>query len=151
MLSKKVFITGANRGIGKGILEYYLKQNYNPENLYVGVRDINKSSWDLQNQGIDLPKHNFFYLDLEKNKSIDSLHHKIASREIKVNIHILRKKKSPLITEVRCAGQQRGDQPEPANRELADRRTKRRRKVVLHFEQTANSQRADFGGSSGQL
>ena len=84
MISKNLFITGANRGIGKGILEFYLKNNFNPQNIFVGVRNVDEVSALFDNEKIFLPKKNLFYLDLEKNDSIDNFVQDIKSQKLQV-------------------------------------------------------------------
>ena len=85
MNQSAIFITGANRGIGKGILKKCLANTCNPENIYIGVRDPEKTYFDFQKENIVLSRINIMHLDLEQNSSILGLVKFLKSRQIKVS------------------------------------------------------------------
>lgn len=86
---KKIFITGANRGIGKGILSHYLKTGASPENIFVGVRNVDTTMTELEKEGLYLPKASFLHLDLESLDSIENLREHFESNSISVSTESL--------------------------------------------------------------
>ncbi len=60
---KTVFITGANRGLGKGFVEYFLKQNFS---VFAGVRDPSSIDQELKEN----PNLKIVEIDLTSDNSI---------------------------------------------------------------------------------
>lgn len=85
-MSPKTFISGANRGIGLGVLKRLLRLGVPKEDLFIGVRNIKQSVKDLEKEGVHLSIHNLFRFDLEDQSAIQELVSHFQNQGYKVSI-----------------------------------------------------------------